>query len=192
MKSKLRKEILSLRDNLTLENKSNLSRQIWMSLVTLPEYLEAKNIMTYLNFRSEVETIPFLSYLFADSKNVYSSITNPLNKILTIYPVPPILSKLEEGPYGILQPPKTEVSISPQLLDLVIVPGTVFDLNCQRIGYGAGYYDRFLPSLNPKVTIIGLAYELQLVDRIQTDKYDCPMDIVITEKRIIRQKSYSG
>jgi 5-formyltetrahydrofolate cyclo-ligase len=69
-------------------------------------------------------------------------------------------------------------------MDLLIIPGIVFDLQGNRLGYGKGYYDRFL-SLRKIKYIIALAYELQVINQIPNNEHDIPVDIIITEKRII-------
>jgi len=191
MKNQLRKIILQRRDNLKPEERLSLSKQIWTSLFTLPEFLKAKHIMIYLNFGSEVETIPFIDDLFSQNKNVYAPVTNTKNKSLTIYPIIKDKTKLFKGSYGIPEPEKVNGPINPSQIDLIIVPGVVFDFDCQRIGYGTGYYDRFLQSVSPSATILGIAYDLQLVKKIKTDKHDLPMDLVVTEKRIINRKNKS-
>ena len=101
-----------------------------------------------------------------------------------------ILSKLNsfedlvEGPYGILEPKKEKIKeISFDEIDLIIIPGIVFDLKGNRIGHGKGFYDRLLK--NTKVSIIALAFEFQIIGKIPVDKNDKPVDIIITEKRII-------
>jgi 5-formyltetrahydrofolate cyclo-ligase len=70
-------------------------------------------------------------------------------------------------------------------MDLAVVPGVAFDLERRRIGYGAGYYDRFLPRLRQDCLAVGVAYSLQLVENIQAGEHDIPMDAVITEDRIL-------
>jgi len=74
-------------------------------------------------------------------------------------------------------------------IDLVIVPGVVFDKSGHRIGYGHGYYDRFLDNLekiNKNAVKVGLAYDFQIADKVPIEKHDVPVDKIVTEKRIIR------
>jgi 5-formyltetrahydrofolate cyclo-ligase len=89
---------------------------------------------------------------------------------------------MARGAYGILEPvsiKKAEVSD----IDLIIVPGIAFDINGGRCGFGKGYYDRLL--CESKAKKIGLCYDFQLVREIETDEHDIPMDMIITERRII-------
>ncbi|MBI2650914.1 5-formyltetrahydrofolate cyclo-ligase [Candidatus Woesearchaeota archaeon] len=97
-------------------------------------------------------------------------------------------SELEQKKFGILEPKKEFIrKFNLKELDLVIVPGIVFDKNRHRIGYGYGYYDRFLKNLSNHVIKIGIAFEFQLVDKIPHEMHDVAMDIVITENFILKK-----
>ena len=89
---------------------------------------------------------------------------------------------MHEASYGILEPVKI-IEKSPNKIDLIIVPGIGFDKRGNRLGHGKGYYDKLLRKL--KTIKIGLAFELQIVDQIPTDENDVPVDLIITEERII-------
>ena len=94
---------------------------------------------------------------------------------------------LEPKTFGIMEPKELYIrEFSYKKLDLVIIPGIVLDKKGHRIGYGHGYYDRFLKTLNKDVKKIGLAFELQVVDEIPEEEHDVPVDIVVTEKRVLK------
>jgi 5-formyltetrahydrofolate cyclo-ligase len=97
-------------------------------------------------------------------------------------------SELRPGPFGIPQPePKNFVP--PSKIDLVLVPGICFDLEGRRLGYGRGYYDRFLRRLraeNPRARAVGLAYSFQVLDEIPEAQNDERVDAIITEEGVIR------
>ena len=76
-------------------------------------------------------------------------------------------------------------TVSPDLIDVVIVPGCAFDLHRNRMGYGAGYYDRFLKLISDNCLKVGVAFDFQVMDEIPCDELDIPMDIIITEDKII-------
>ncbi|PMP68103.1 MAG: 5-formyltetrahydrofolate cyclo-ligase, partial [Thermodesulfobacterium geofontis] len=98
------------------------------------------------------------------------------------------LNDLKVGSYGILEP-QEPIDLDPEDIDIIIVPGIAFDLRGFRLGYGKGFYDRFLKDLkNP--TKIGLIYNELIRDSLPTDDKDVRVDIVISEKRIIYTKSY--
>ena len=93
---------------------------------------------------------------------------------------------VEKGSFGILEPKEVSFKkVSPQEIDLVILPGIAFDLKGGRIGYGKGYYDRFLRKLPKRIPLIGLAYDFQVVKNIFGKKHDRRVSKVITETRII-------
>lgn len=92
--------------------------------------------------------------------------------------------ELAPGSFGILEPTGDRV-LPLAAFDLVVVPGVAFDLHGSRLGYGKGFYDRILPSRGPG-QLAGLCFELQLVDRLPIETHDVPMDLVVTERRIVR------
>jgi len=97
------------------------------------------------------------------------------------------LEDLEAGAYGILEPMESRAErSSPSVLDLVIVPGSVFDRRGGRYGYGGGYYDRFLANECPRATRVALAFSFQVRDNISLEPHDQLMDYIITENEIIR------
>ena len=95
---------------------------------------------------------------------------------------------LKPGSYGILEPKKDCLKwVSPMDINLIIVPGVGFDKKGNRLGHGEGYYDRLLSK--PFGTLsIGLAFEIQIIEDIPIDTHDQPVDILITEKRVIKRK----
>jgi 5-formyltetrahydrofolate cyclo-ligase len=96
-----------------------------------------------------------------------------------------------EGAYKILEP-KTELRqlpnkvVRPEELDLVMVPGTAFDLRGGRMGQGKGYYDRLLSTARPNAPLVGMAFDCQIFDEIPVASHDVFMDLVLTETREIR------
>ncbi|MDP7322999.1 MAG: 5-formyltetrahydrofolate cyclo-ligase, partial [Candidatus Woesearchaeota archaeon] len=95
-------------------------------------------------------------------------------------------NELEPKTWGILEPKDEFIrKFDIENVDLVIIPGIVFDQNGHRIGYGYGYYDRFLKKLDKNVVKIGFGFEFQIVDKIPEEKHDVPVDIMVTEKRVI-------
>ena len=95
-------------------------------------------------------------------------------------------NELEKGKKGILEPKKEFYRLFPlENIDLIIIPGVAFDLRGNRIGRGFGYYDNFLRKIHTSTKIVALAFEMQIVKKIITDKNDIPINKIITEKRII-------
>ena len=186
----IRKEILNKRKSQSKEEISLKSARILELLKTFEPYQKAQMVMVYLDFRQEVETREIIKDLWNWGKKVVVPVTILAEKKL----LPVIIrdfSDLTEGTYGILEPKEEgRIEIDPEKIDLVLVPGVAFDLKGNRLGYGAGFYDRFLPKLRPGVKKVALAFELQLLPEIAAGPYDIPMDYIITEDRIINCRLY--
>jgi 5-formyltetrahydrofolate cyclo-ligase len=93
---------------------------------------------------------------------------------------------LEVGAYNILEPKQESIEqVDVESIDLIIVPGVVFDESGNRIGHGKGYYDRLLND-SQNIPNIGLTFELQMIDNIESEKHDEKIDVIITEDRIMK------
>jgi len=184
-KISLRREILGKKTVLDNNTIAEYSKKIITSLMNMDYYKNANKIMTYISFGTEVDTHEFIKESLKLNKEIYVPITNPdKHKIKPSQILG--FNELELGFYNILTPKKEAIRyVDPKEIDLVIVPGVVFDRKGYRIGYGGGYYDRFLPLLNANVPKISLAFDLQLINRVPRDYYDIPVDIIITEVDII-------
>ncbi len=107
-------------------------------------------------------------------------------KVLHIYEIHDIEKDLEPGFKGILEPIGNPADrIEPVEIDLAVIPGVVFDLQKRRIGYGGGFYDKFMPLLRQDCCKAGVAFHMQLVNEIPWENFDVPVDLVITENVII-------
>jgi 5-formyltetrahydrofolate cyclo-ligase len=189
MKNKIRQEILEKRKLLSDEMISLKSKKIFHSLKTLPLYKNAKNVMVYIDFRNEVKTNLIIEDLLRSNKNVILPISVPKTKEMILSKLLDPKEELTKGTYGILEPKKEYIrKVNTDILDLIIVPGVVFDREGYRIGYGGGYYDRFLDKLSKDIPSIGLAFDLQIIHQVPNDSFDCPVDFVITETQIFSCK----
>lgn len=187
MKTIIRKDFLKRRGALTRIEVAAMSRKVIERLLELEEYRKASTIMTYLNFRNEVETTGLVRQAMADGKRVVVPITDLPNRRI----IPSLLvnfpEDVEPGPLHILEPKASAVRLcNPALIDLIIVPGVAFDLVGYRLGYGGGFYDRFLPLTKPEAVYVGLSFELQILPRLASNTYDVPVHYVVTEKRMIK------
>lgn len=184
---KLRKKILAHRDTLTLAEQAEKSEQIMDSLAALPEVQQASTLFVYVNFRSEVQTIPFIKQCLAAGKTVTVPVTRVAEKKLEAIQLTDVDKDLQPGYCGIPEPitllQQTRAS-DPARIAMVILPGSVFDRQGGRLGYGGGYYDRFLVDAAPGAIRVAVAYESQLVDTIALQAHDQLMDWIITEKKI--------
>ena len=186
MKKKLRELLLQKRNQLTQEEVKDKSNLIHQQLKGNSLFQRASRVMLYISFRNEVLTTAIINELLQQGKRVFIPITVPETKALIVSELKSLEEDLKLGNFGVLEPkPEAVLEVDPICLDLVLVPGVGFDLEGYRIGYGAGYYDRFLPRLSKETPTFGLAFEIQLVDALPKDEFDYPVQYVLTEKRMI-------
>jgi 5-formyltetrahydrofolate cyclo-ligase len=185
-RNNLRKQILGRRDQLSNTDRHMKSRAVMHNFLALPELRQWATLFFYVNFRSEVETLELIAHCLDQGKRV----AVPLVEAST-YSMLPLLIKdpendLVPGYYGIPEPdPKKCPQAEAGRIDIAVIPGSVFDVNGGRLGYGGGYYDRFLLKDAPQATRIGFAFELQVVEQVPLLAHDQPLDILVTEKRIV-------
>ncbi|MBE3092288.1 MAG: 5-formyltetrahydrofolate cyclo-ligase [Chloroflexi bacterium] len=185
-KEEIRRNTLKKRLSLSSEDIREKSRQVFLNLAETVEYKNSQNIMFYAATRSEVQTEEMIKMSIKMGKNVFVPII--LSECFNLAPskIFDFDIELERGSKGILEPKKEYHRLgTPENIDLVIVPGVTFDLDGNRIGRGFGYYDNFLRKVRSSAKIIALAFEMQIVKKIITDKNDIPVHKIITEKRII-------
>lgn len=207
-KNFLRQKIITQRQELEPAVRQEKNKLILGNFVSVPIVQAAKVIMVYLDFRGEVETSGILQWGWDACKVMTAPVTLKQERKL----VPVVIHTFDElriGAYGIREPiaedqdfddrsewegmetgissgKKTaESGLSVESLDLVLVPGVAFDRRGGRLGYGGGYYDRFLPRLRSGTITIGLAYDLQLVEQVPTETHDVPLDLLVTETGVI-------
>ena len=183
-KGELTRVALTKRSALDESQRREKNKSILKNILALSEFEYASTIMAYLDFRGEVETRELAAEILNRGKRLVVPLCNNDNLI------PCLINNLDQdihaGTWGILEPRKDRLRPLPPLeIDLVMVPGLAFDYQGNRLGYGRGYYDRFLPQLKEGVLAAGLCFTCQLVDRIPTDEYDFKMDILITENGVI-------
>jgi 5-formyltetrahydrofolate cyclo-ligase len=180
---------LARKNRVGQKNKDELSRTICAQFMALPAYAAAKTVMWYVDAGSEVRTRHTLPAGLTHGKRVVVPWcvveTNQLELFLL-----EDMGELVEGAYRILEP-KQELRalparrVGPEELDLVMVPGTAFDVRGGRMGQGKGYYDRLLAGARADAPLVGLAFDCQIFDEIPVAAHDVFMDTVITETRTI-------
>ncbi len=187
MKQTLKFGIFEKRKALSKEEVGEKSKKIKENLYSLPEFKTAKNILFYVSFNNEADTINIIKELLDNKeKKIIVPFVEKNNPMLQLSELKNF-NELEPKSRGILEPKEKCIrEFDAKNLDLAIVPGIVFDKNGHRIGYGHGYYDRFLKTLKESAKKIGIAFELQLVDKIPKEGHDIPVDIIVTEKRILK------
>ena len=187
MKGELRKNILLARKSMPDLEVAQKSQLILEKVLTLSEYSSAKVIMLYLDFRNEVATGDLVHKALAAGKRVLIPITDIKNTALLPSEIINYPEDITEGTWGIPEAKKEAVRpVDPIEIDMVIVPGVAFDTKGNRLGYGGGFYDRFLLRTKPDTTFVALAFELQIKDQVYPEKHDHPVHYVISEERVIK------
>lgn len=183
----LRQQILTLRHRLSAVDRQHKSGVITASLLQLPEVIEAKTLFLYVNFRGEVETMPLIRKALAQGKTVCVPLTDPENSRLLAFQITDPQHDLRPGYCGIPEPdPEKLAVIAPRMIETILLPGSVFDHHGGRLGYGGGFYDRFLATEAPKARRVGVAFELQVVNRLPLLPHDQPLHCLVTEDAIRR------
>jgi len=187
MKRTLKQEIFQKRKNLTREEIKVKSSKIKESLFALDEFKKSKKIMFYVSFNNEVSTIDIIKeLLMKKEKTIIVPYVLKKNPILQLSELRNI-NELEPKTFGISEPKENYIrEFNYKKLDIIILPGIAFDQNGHRIGYGYGYYDRFLKKLDKNVIKIGFAFDFQLVEKIHEERHDVPVDIVVTDRRVLK------
>ncbi|MCR5209227.1 MAG: 5-formyltetrahydrofolate cyclo-ligase [Lachnospiraceae bacterium] len=182
-KKRYRKEMMRARDGLTANEVTAYGDQILEKLKSSPAYVRAGEILLYASYRNEVPTAKIFAYSISMGKRVYYPKVENNDLVFTRVRD---LRELEIGFKGIPEPPSAG---SPAEIrstrSVIICPGLGFGMDGSRIGYGRGYYDRFL-SGNLEVYRIGICFEVQFSDSVPHGEEDLPMNEVITEKHSYR------
>ncbi len=174
-----------MRDQQTSGEIERKSLKITEKVQTLPEYQKARVIACYVNKGSEVQTRPMIKKALATGKKVLVPIVEKDSRDL-IFSEITSLNELIPGTFGIPEPnPDLTRPKSLSLTNLLFVPGIAWDLDGYRLGWGRGYFDTTLKQLPDGSTSIGLSFELQLVNRIPREQFDLPVDMLVTENRVV-------
>lgn len=185
MKGRLRAECLRRRDRLPGSVRVARSLLIAGWLRQSEWYGLADHVLTYISVRSEVDTRPIAEMVWRDGKRLWAPKVHRDEGTMDFFEVKQ-WGDLVPGPWGIGEPagrhPSFFASVSPEWRALLLVPGVAFDRRGYRIGYGGGYYDRFLRQAAPQFLSIGLAYESQLIRWVPAEPHDWPVDGVLTER----------
>lgn len=175
----------AMREKLTFLDEvayTNYSKQIEDLFL---QHVAASNVstigITISNF-PEVDTWSIIKHLWNLGKNVVVPKCSPIDRSMVFYQIQNF-DQLEQVYMHLLEPnPQMSKAVTPQEIDMLVVPGIVYSEKGYRIGYGGGYYDRFL--MNFKGDTLSLAFDIQVVKYVEYDVFDLPVDKIITPKAI--------
>lgn len=185
-KQELRAIALLKRRSIDPEDLAALSSRVAAHLLSLKEYKRATLVISYCAKDDEVQTRPIIERALADGKRVAVIVTNVPTKTLSFSEIKSFEDDLAPGAFGILEPKPEKMRPVPFAeADIVLVPLVAWDERGHRLGYGAGYFDRALSGARG-IAKVGLALESQRLPRIPESRHDVPLDIIVTERRVVR------
>ena len=179
-KKELRKEILDIRSSLTGDDVKRHSETICSRLTDTQQYRRAENVCLYMPIRNEVDVTLIMERARADGKTVWLPRVRDGLMHFHLYDEE---TALVGGAFGI-QEPDSESVLAPGCETLVVMPGAVFSENRDRIGYGGGYYDRFLEKYGECMTA-AVCYDFQIMAEIPAEEHDIRPELIVSEKRSI-------
>jgi 5-formyltetrahydrofolate cyclo-ligase len=186
-KKEVRNIMSKRRKSMSEQEVNRKSKTIIEKVMNTEEFKKSKNLMVFLSFDNEVYTFDLIDKAMDMGKKVIVPYT-----VKDTYEIIPTLLKnieedLEVSSYGYLEPKKDKITaVQEEDIDLTIVPGLAFDKNMNRIGFGKGYYDRYLAKTRKDSKNMAIAYEYQVLEEIPYDDYDEKMDYIITEENIYK------
>lgn len=185
-KDLLRQKFLNIRRSLSsleVEENSDKVREI---LFNLPLFKEVKVILFYISLAKEVQTYRMIENVLRGGKRVAVPVVDSTKEKIIPFEIKNSCCRLVPGFLGISEPQESErYPISLQEIEMVVVPGVVFDLKGGRLGFGKGFYDRFLNKLSSQAKSVALAFECQIIEKIPCEEHDIAVNYIITEKRSI-------
>jgi 5-formyltetrahydrofolate cyclo-ligase len=184
-KREVRRRVLAERDAMSPAERSRLAVVVAERFLTLPEVDTAGTVMAFWSFGSELATAPLLEALNRRGKTLaLPHIVEGELEARTYRPGDPVT----ETAFGAFEPVGGRV-LGPAEIDVVVVPAVAYDRDGRRVGYGGGFYDRFLPATGAGATHVGVGYALQLLPQGQTlpaGHFDRSVDVIVTERETVR------
>ena len=183
-KSQLRSEAIEARRAIPRAQLVQASRLVEGNLASQREYRDAREVASYVSREDEVQTDGIIRRMFAEGKRVAVPLIDLPSVTLTFFEIHG-LGDLSVGHFGILEPRGGAHPVPLSETDLILVPLVAWDDRGHRIGYGRGYFDRALAG-RARSLAVGLALESQRITRVPDGPSDVRLDVVVTEKRVLR------
>lgn len=186
-KIELREQCRNRRKNLNPEVKAEMDAGIAEQVKRLYQYRSAKTIMIYVSTSIEVDTYKIIENALKDGKQIAVPRCIPQTRQMEFHYITSI-EQLTPGSFSVLEPPEHYPIVSDFTGALMLVPGFLFDCFGYRLGYGKGYYDRYMSRYNGAA--VGLCYSEELRSHMYHGRYDRAVDAIVSEKWIRRCKKY--
>ncbi|MFN2614212.1 MAG: 5-formyltetrahydrofolate cyclo-ligase [Actinomycetota bacterium] len=178
----VRRTVLAKRSRLDADERRARALEASERLLALPEIARATSVVAFVSIRSEIPTEPLLTALL--EKDVMVLLPYVADDGALQAAAVGSTTELEPGYRGIPEP-RARIPVEPSSADAVVVPGVAFDERGRRLGYGGGFYDRFLAGCGSTPTI-GFCFEMQVVEDVPVAAHDLGVDLVVTDERTIR------
>lgn len=179
-KSEVRKKVREQKRAMTTEEVHNRSQVVLERFYQSEEFRDAECIYTYVNYNQEIETKLLIEYCLQLGKRIF--VPRVDGEWMDFYEIHS-LTDLEPGAYNIPEP-KSYCVKSEHPCGLMVMPGLAFDYKGHRIGYGGGFYDRYIARF-PEFKKVALGFDFQLFEELNTEDFDIPVQVVITESERI-------
>lgn len=174
-KTELRRQIRLQKRAMTEQQIEKASRELGEKFVSCPQYQKAKTIYGYMPYNQEVRTVPMLERALREGKQVaVPKVYGDTMRFILVSD----LTRMEKSSMGIPEP-IDDGPVADDPTALVLMPGLAFTVRGDRMGYGGGYYDKFL-SAEPDHPTVALCYDFQILESLPTEEYDIPVDLVLT------------
>lgn len=181
-----REQIREVQKSLTSEYMEKASASIIGQLEALDEFRTAKNVLLYVSLGKEVQTAELMEAASTAGKTVALPLCMDTREHIMEARFYDEEHPLVKGAYGIMEPAADSMIMKPEEIDLIVLPCMSCDPDCNRIGHGAGYYDRFLAKVRDNCVTVALCYSAVLAEKLPTEEHDKKVDIVITESEVYR------
>ncbi|MBM7835692.1 5-formyltetrahydrofolate cyclo-ligase [Clostridium sardiniense] len=186
IKKETRKNIIKKRDELDIIAKGAMDNEIIEKFMMSETYKNARGIFIYIGFGSEINTKIIIKDALNSGKEVY--VPKVIKKDMVFIKIDS-LENLVTSSYGILEPIGDKSDFDVNKLDLIVMPGVAFDREGNRLGYGGGYYDKFLEQNQIECKKIALSYDFQVLEKLEVEEHDIKVDLIITENQVINIKN---
>lgn len=186
MKKELRLQTLAMLDQISAEEFNRHASLLHEHVLQLSEWKQAKTIALTMSRGKEIPTMPLIEKAWEEGKTVCIPTCFPKTKEMVFYEYTPE-TKMTSSYFGLLEPdPLESTVVHKEAIDLIIVPGVCFDQRGYRIGFGGGYYDRYLADYHG--VTIALCLSLQQTRHIPVEAHDIPVSMIVSEKGTLYQK----
>lgn len=176
LKNEIRKEMKDKRIAISEGDHKRMTKAIFEHFINSDDYKKANVIFAYIDANNEVGTRAIIKKAFSDHKQV--AVPKITDGNMDFY----VITSFDDLEPGYFNIPEPKNKVIPNTPDIILVPGVAFSYRLERLGYGKGFYDRYLTE---NVLKIGLAFEFQTLDTLPVEEHDIKMDKIITEKQII-------